>query len=206
MVLQLVVERSGWAASNADTPKGHGRGLAVHFTFGSYCAQVADVSVDANQAAPHPSHRRGDRRRPADQPAESPGADRGWDHRRSQRGALRRDHDRARTHDAEHASRTTRCSETARRRRSTSTSCRAASGRPASARSRCRRWRRRWPTPSSPRPAPASGVCRSSRVGSACRTKLQNCRTAVRRNPFCNPAIPYILQFHANRWSSADGP
>jgi CO/xanthine dehydrogenase Mo-binding subunit len=30
-------------------PKGRGLGLAVHFTFGSYCAQVADVSVDANK-------------------------------------------------------------------------------------------------------------------------------------------------------------
>jgi isoquinoline 1-oxidoreductase subunit beta len=45
-VLKLVVERSRWGTA---MPKGRGLGLAVHFTFGSYCAQVADVSVDANK-------------------------------------------------------------------------------------------------------------------------------------------------------------
>jgi CO/xanthine dehydrogenase Mo-binding subunit len=42
-VLKIAVERSAWGAA---MPKGHGRGIAVHFTFGSYCAQVAEVSVD----------------------------------------------------------------------------------------------------------------------------------------------------------------
>jgi isoquinoline 1-oxidoreductase beta subunit len=45
-VLQLVAERSGWGTP---MPPGRGRGLAVHYTFGSYCAQVADVSVDADK-------------------------------------------------------------------------------------------------------------------------------------------------------------
>jgi isoquinoline 1-oxidoreductase beta subunit len=45
-VLRLAVERSGFGAP---MPKGQGRGIAVHFTFGSYCAQVADVSVDAGK-------------------------------------------------------------------------------------------------------------------------------------------------------------
>jgi isoquinoline 1-oxidoreductase beta subunit len=44
-VLRLAVERSGYGKS---MPKGQGRGIAVHFTFGSYCAQVADVTVDAS--------------------------------------------------------------------------------------------------------------------------------------------------------------
>jgi len=48
-VLKLAVERSGWSAAGSKMPNGHGRGLAVHFTFGSYCAQVADVSVDADK-------------------------------------------------------------------------------------------------------------------------------------------------------------
>jgi len=45
-VLKLAVERSGFGAP---MPEGQGRGLAVHFTFGSYCAQVADVTVDAGR-------------------------------------------------------------------------------------------------------------------------------------------------------------
>lgn len=42
-VLQLVVEKSGW---ETPAPRGRGRGLAVHYTFGSYAAEVAEVSVD----------------------------------------------------------------------------------------------------------------------------------------------------------------
>jgi isoquinoline 1-oxidoreductase beta subunit len=42
-VLQLVVEKSGWGRP---VPRGRGRGLAVHYTFGSYAAEVAEVSVD----------------------------------------------------------------------------------------------------------------------------------------------------------------
>jgi isoquinoline 1-oxidoreductase beta subunit len=43
-VMKLAVERSNWGSP---VPKGRGRGLAVHFTFGSYAAEVAEVSVDA---------------------------------------------------------------------------------------------------------------------------------------------------------------
>lgn len=41
-VLTLAVEKSGWGSP---LPRGRGRGLAVHYTFGSYAAEVADVSV-----------------------------------------------------------------------------------------------------------------------------------------------------------------
>jgi len=43
-VLQLAVEKSRWGTA---LPKGRGRGIAAHYTFGSYAAEVADVSVDA---------------------------------------------------------------------------------------------------------------------------------------------------------------
>jgi isoquinoline 1-oxidoreductase beta subunit len=41
-VLTLVAERSGWGSV---VPEGRGRGIAAHFTFGSYAAQMAEVSV-----------------------------------------------------------------------------------------------------------------------------------------------------------------
>ncbi len=43
-VLELVAEKAGWGAS---VPEGRGRGLAVHSSFGSFVAQVAEVSVSA---------------------------------------------------------------------------------------------------------------------------------------------------------------
>lgn len=45
-VMRTAVDRAGWR-----TPigPGRGRGLAVHFTFGSYCAQVAEVTVGADR-------------------------------------------------------------------------------------------------------------------------------------------------------------
>ena len=45
-VLTLAAEKAGWGAP---MPRGWGRGIAAHFTFGSYCAHVADVSVDAEK-------------------------------------------------------------------------------------------------------------------------------------------------------------
>jgi len=45
-VLKLAVEKSGWGAP----AKGRGRGVAVHFTFGSYAAEVAEVSVGADNS------------------------------------------------------------------------------------------------------------------------------------------------------------
>ncbi len=43
-VLSLAARMARWA--NADLPNGWGRGIASHFTFGSYVAFVVDVSVD----------------------------------------------------------------------------------------------------------------------------------------------------------------
>jgi isoquinoline 1-oxidoreductase beta subunit len=42
-VLELAVEKAGWGKP---LPPRWGRGVAVHFTFGSYAAEVAEVSVD----------------------------------------------------------------------------------------------------------------------------------------------------------------
>jgi CO/xanthine dehydrogenase Mo-binding subunit len=43
-VLRLAAERAGWSKP---VQRGRGRGIAAHFTFGSYVAHVAEVSVDA---------------------------------------------------------------------------------------------------------------------------------------------------------------
>jgi isoquinoline 1-oxidoreductase beta subunit len=42
-VLKLAAEKTGWGKP---LPKGHGRGIAVHESFGSFVAQVAEVSVN----------------------------------------------------------------------------------------------------------------------------------------------------------------
>ena len=41
-VLDLAVQKAGWGKP---LPEGHGRGVAVQFAFGSYMAQIAEVSV-----------------------------------------------------------------------------------------------------------------------------------------------------------------
>jgi isoquinoline 1-oxidoreductase beta subunit len=46
-VLDLVAEKSNWGKP---LPAGHGHGVATHFSFDSYVAQVAEVSVDKNGA------------------------------------------------------------------------------------------------------------------------------------------------------------
>jgi isoquinoline 1-oxidoreductase beta subunit len=43
-VLRLAAERAGWGTP---LPRGRARGIAGHFTFGSYAAHVAEVSLDA---------------------------------------------------------------------------------------------------------------------------------------------------------------
>jgi len=43
-VLKLAAEKAGWGRP---LPKGHGRGIAVHESFGSFVAQVAEASVSA---------------------------------------------------------------------------------------------------------------------------------------------------------------
>jgi isoquinoline 1-oxidoreductase beta subunit len=45
-VLMLAIEKSAWGSP---LPPGHGLGVAAHFTFGSYCAHVVEVSVDADR-------------------------------------------------------------------------------------------------------------------------------------------------------------
>jgi isoquinoline 1-oxidoreductase beta subunit len=42
-VLRLAAEKSGWGKA---LPRGHGRGIACHYSFDSYIAHVAEVSVD----------------------------------------------------------------------------------------------------------------------------------------------------------------
>jgi isoquinoline 1-oxidoreductase beta subunit len=42
-VLQTVAEKAGWGKT---VPNGKGRGIAQHTCFGSYVAQVADISID----------------------------------------------------------------------------------------------------------------------------------------------------------------
>ena len=44
-VLNLAAEKAGWGSP---LPAGHGRGVAVHSSFGSFGANVAEVSVDAD--------------------------------------------------------------------------------------------------------------------------------------------------------------
>jgi isoquinoline 1-oxidoreductase beta subunit len=46
-VLELAASRAGWGSP---LPAGHGRGIAVCFSYGSYAAHVAEVSVDAEGA------------------------------------------------------------------------------------------------------------------------------------------------------------
>ena len=48
--LELAAARSGWGTP---LPAGRFRGLAVHNSFGSYVAQVAEVSVESNQIRVH---------------------------------------------------------------------------------------------------------------------------------------------------------
>ncbi|SDZ62971.1 xanthine dehydrogenase family protein molybdopterin-binding subunit [Pseudomonas sp. NFIX28] len=49
-VLNLAVEKAGWGKP---VPNGHALGVAVHESFGSYVAQVAEVSQDAEQIRVH---------------------------------------------------------------------------------------------------------------------------------------------------------
>jgi hypothetical protein len=45
-VLTLAAEKAGWGQP---LPHGRARGIAAHYTFGSYAAEVAEVSVDAQR-------------------------------------------------------------------------------------------------------------------------------------------------------------
>jgi isoquinoline 1-oxidoreductase beta subunit len=49
-VLDLAAQKSGWGKP---MPKGMGRGIAVHFAFGSYLAHVAEVSVTDGKVKVH---------------------------------------------------------------------------------------------------------------------------------------------------------
>jgi isoquinoline 1-oxidoreductase beta subunit len=48
--LELVVEKSNWGVP---VPKGRARGIAVHESFNSVCAQVAEVSLEGNDIRVH---------------------------------------------------------------------------------------------------------------------------------------------------------
>jgi isoquinoline 1-oxidoreductase subunit beta len=49
-VLDLAAEKAGW---DRPLPKGMGRGIAVHFAFGSYAANVAEVSITDGKVRVH---------------------------------------------------------------------------------------------------------------------------------------------------------
>jgi isoquinoline 1-oxidoreductase subunit beta len=49
-VLDLAAEKSGWGSA---PPRGRGRGIAVHESFGSVCAQVAEVSLEDGKVKVH---------------------------------------------------------------------------------------------------------------------------------------------------------
>lgn len=49
-VMELAASKAGWGTP---LPVGRARGLAVHESFGSYCAQVAEVSVEGGQVKVH---------------------------------------------------------------------------------------------------------------------------------------------------------
>lgn len=49
-VLKLAAQKAGWGRAVA---KGHGLGLAMHASFGSYAAMVAEVSIEAGAAHVH---------------------------------------------------------------------------------------------------------------------------------------------------------
>jgi isoquinoline 1-oxidoreductase beta subunit len=49
-VLNLAVERAGW---NTKLPEGRARGVAVHESFGSFVAQVAEVSIESGKIRVH---------------------------------------------------------------------------------------------------------------------------------------------------------
>lgn len=49
-VLDMAAQKAGW---DKPLPKGVGRGIAVHFAFGSYSAHVAEVSVTDNKVRVH---------------------------------------------------------------------------------------------------------------------------------------------------------
>lgn len=49
-VLNLAAEKAGWGTP---LPEGRARGIAVHTSFGSYCAQVAEVSLENGRPRVH---------------------------------------------------------------------------------------------------------------------------------------------------------
>ena len=49
-VLELAATKAGWLSP---LPAGVGRGIAVHYSFGSYCAQVIEASVEGNRVKVH---------------------------------------------------------------------------------------------------------------------------------------------------------
>ena len=90
-------------------PQGRGRGIAVHESFGSFVAHVAEVSVVGRGQGPGAPRRLRDRLRPGREPRHDRGADRRRRRLRPDRRALRRDHVRERARASSGTSTTTRC-------------------------------------------------------------------------------------------------
>ena len=97
-VLTLAAEKAGWGKPLRRAGARHRGPLHVRLLRRRSCRGIGRCA----EAHPRPPRRRRDRRRPAGEPAESRSADAGRHHRRAERGDVRRNHDRARPHGAEH--------------------------------------------------------------------------------------------------------
>ena len=91
-VLDLAAQKAGW---DKPLPKGMGRGIAVHFAFGSYSAHVVEV-IGGRRQGSHSSHGLRHRLRPVREPGHYCGANRRWRNLRSLSRALPGTHFRQR--------------------------------------------------------------------------------------------------------------
>ena len=135
-VLQTAAEKAGWGHPAPGTRR---CGLAVHASFESIVAQVAEVSVEPDEPHPRPPRGLRGRLRAAGQSARDRGAGAERRRLRPRRGAARRDHASGTAASRRATSTTTRCSGSTRCRGWRSTSSRAA---------------RRWAASASRRPPP----------------------------------------------------
>ena len=97
-VLRLAAERAGWSRP---LEAGRARGIAGHFTFGSYAAHVVEVSRDPAGSIRVDRDRGRGRLRAGREPEWRRGAGAGWHAGGSRRRAQRRDHRPGRTHRSE---------------------------------------------------------------------------------------------------------
>ena len=71
-VLKLAAEKSGWGTP---LPAGQGRGIACFYSFDSYIAHVAEVTVEEGRNRPAQPHRERRRLRHGRKPRRHPGHD-----------------------------------------------------------------------------------------------------------------------------------